>query len=104
MTRMATSCGFSVSSKSMSRLISGSFALGAATMRRLEILSGQMRICCADAGAPPAPGGWPLGGCGGGVGCSGEGPPPKRTMLPAPSRVMELEELGRDEDGELGGA
>ena len=43
---METSSGFSVSSISISRWTSGNFDLGAATISRLEVLSGQMRICC----------------------------------------------------------
>src|SRR5947209_178857 len=99
-TRMEISCGFSVSSRSTRRLISGSFALGAATIRRLEALSGQIRTCWPLAWAPPpgeAPpllGGSPLG--------MEEGP----LLTPGGSPVMreEEEEVDLDDPGEEGGA
>src|SRR6266536_5086190 len=93
-TRMETSCGFSVSSKSIKRLTSGILPLGAATMRRLEVLSGQMRTWTAV--WEPAADGAGEGGEGSEVttGCGG---PPKGE---GPSLIDEELVLREDEDDE----
>src|SRR5436309_1151678 len=57
---METSRGFSVSRRSISRCTSGNFDFCAATMIRLETLSGQIRTCGlppGGCGEPPADGG-----------------------------------------------
>src|SRR5712672_2951059 len=102
-TRMETSCGFSVSNSSIKRWTSGNLAFGAATIRRLEVLSVQIRICwpaCVpllEGGEPPL-----LGGSG--LATAGDGPP---LMKGGP--LLLDEELLRDEDrpdddGDEGGA
>src|SRR5205814_10567165 len=75
-TRIVTSWGFSVSRIAINLSISGSFDLGAVTMSRLEVLSGQIRTCCAPVCAPPPGAGW--GGAAGGPGPApgGRGPAP----------------------------
>src|SRR4051794_14941347 len=96
-TRMETSCGFSVSSVSMSFLISGSLARGAATISRLETLSGQIRTCWPAAPCPPAPeGGLEGGGCGEGLEDS--------ITIPGrgPNELEDEEEDGRGMLGALG--
>ena len=98
-TRMVTSCGFSVSSRSISRFTSANFAFCAATISRLETLSGQMRTCrlaLADGGAPPAEGG----------GEEGSGlPPGKGWPPPGKGELLRTEdELETDRDGAEGGA
>ena len=59
-TRMDTSWGFSVSSRLINRWTSGNFVFCAATMIRLEILSGQILTEVA----PPGPGAEPGDGVG----------------------------------------
>src|SRR5258706_327081 len=103
-TRIETSWGFSVSSRSISRFTSGNLDFCAATIRRLETLSGQIRTGCVPGGAAPPGGcGPPGGGCGGWLGGSGEGTPPtKRVMFPEGSRLTELDEEDRLEEGGVG--
>src|SRR5882762_10490466 len=104
-TRIETSCGFSVSSRSISRLTSGNLDFCAATISRFETLSGQIRTGWTPGGAA-APGGCapPGGGCAGWLGGSGEGTPPtKRVMFPEGSRLTELDEDGLlEEEGDVG--
>src|SRR6266567_4187708 len=88
-TRIETSCGFSVSRRSIRRWISGSFAFGAATISRLEVLSGQTRTCWP--GWPPLEegGGTPPGGSG--LLTTGDGGPP-----PGEGGTLPEEELLRE--------
>src|SRR5881409_252457 len=96
---MVTSWGFSVSSRSISRLTSGNFDLGAATMRRLEVLSGQMRTCCGPPGDAALGGGGPPP-----PGCSGL--PPGEITTPGgiddegPREGCEEARLGADGGGD----
>src|SRR5687768_6845198 len=93
MTRIATSRGFSVSRSSMRRLTSGILDFCAATMRRLETLSGQTRTCW-PAAPPEAPLPDELLLDGGGVGPSDMTTPGGLELL------LRLDEEDRDEEDE----
>src|SRR5262245_22597669 len=100
MTRMATSRGFSVSSRSIRRLTSGILDFCAATMRRLESLSGQMRTGWAGPPAAALPEDELLlldGGGGEGVGPSDMTTPEERELLD------DEDDLDDDDDEELEG-
>src|SRR5438105_4695802 len=100
-TRIETSCGFSVSRRSISRWISGSFAFGAATISRLEVLSGQRRTCwpgwpLLDTGGGPPPGGSGLLTTGDGSPAPGEGGalPEKEPLRAGCGDNLELDDGG----------
>ena len=93
---MDTSWGFSVSRRLISRCTSGNFDFCAATMSRLETLSGQIRTC----GLPPEVGGAPPGD---GGGEEGSGLPPGNCGPPGNEEPLRMTgEAGRD--GAEGGA
>ena len=94
---METSCGFSVSSKSIRRLTSGSLDFCAATISRLAVLSAQTRTCGAG---PPwelaLDGGGPL--LGGSLTTGEEGP-----LLMKGGPIIDEELLREEDDDDLTG-